>query len=478
MNFLSFSKRLTFAILFFWASLSVVAAQTETAHSLFNGKNLDGWHADVPILDKDKTATSPFIVRDGMLVSLGEPRGHLITDAVHKNYKLEVEYRFAGKPGNCGVLVHASTPRALYKMFPQSLEVQMKHKNAGDFWCIQEDITVPNMVERRGPKENWGTSGRKGRRILNLTDDSENELGAWNTMTIECVADQIKVWVNGDLVNHGTQCTAQKGQIAIQAEGSEVEFRKLEITPMTTITKSIPTPESKQQQIFELRSYTLVNREAEAKLDAYLEHALIPALVRQGLGPIGVFDQADDESDTVEVLLFVAGPDTETVTNAGAKLAEDEQYQTAAADYLETAYKKPIIERIRSELLVAFKCWPQAEVPQQKTADKPRLFELRVYESATEQAGITKVDMFNSGEVPIFLACGITPVFMGQALIGDKMPNLTYMTVYDDDATRGAAWKKFVDHPDWHKLKVIPKYKHTVSKIHKSDWKPKSYSQL
>jgi hypothetical protein len=86
----------------------------------------------------------------------------LITDSVYQNYRLEVEYRFAGRPGNCGVLVHASTPRALYGMFPKSLEVQMMHENAGDFWCIVEDITVPDMETRRGPKEEWGiTEGKK-----------------------------------------------------------------------------------------------------------------------------------------------------------------------------------------------------------------------------------------------------------------------------------------------------------------------------
>ncbi|MFM7487775.1 MAG: DUF1080 domain-containing protein, partial [Cytophagales bacterium] len=44
---------------------------------LFNGKDLNGWHADVPEMDTSKTATSPFIVRNGMLVSLGTPDGHL-----------------------------------------------------------------------------------------------------------------------------------------------------------------------------------------------------------------------------------------------------------------------------------------------------------------------------------------------------------------------------------------------------------------
>lgn len=206
--------------------------------SLFNGVDLTGWHIDIPHLDKHPDADTAFIVRDGMLVSLGKPAGHIITDAVHQNFRLEVQYRFAGKPGNCGVLVHASTPRALYKMFPKSIEVQMHHTNAGDFWCIVEDIIVPDMEKRRGPREKWGITEGKARRILNLTDGSENPAGEWNTMVTECLGDEIKVWVNGDVVNHGTGCTASKGHIALQAEGSEVEFRKVELTPITALDTS------------------------------------------------------------------------------------------------------------------------------------------------------------------------------------------------------------------------------------------------
>lgn len=205
--------------------------------SLFNGKDLTGWHSDVPDSDKKPNIKPSFIVREGMVVSLGTPNGHLITDAKHKNYRLEVVYRFPGKPGNCGILVHASKPRALYGMFPKSVEVQMNHKHAGDFWCIVEDITVPDMVKRRGPKKDWGIVEGKKRRIHNLTDGSEKPLGEWNRMVIECLGKSVKVWVNGDLVNHGTDCTASEGQIALQAEGSEVEFKKLMLTPIKKLSE-------------------------------------------------------------------------------------------------------------------------------------------------------------------------------------------------------------------------------------------------
>lgn len=204
---------------------------SQTIH-LFNGKDLNNWYSDVPAKDKDSTLRKSFIIRNGLLVSMGTPEGHLMSKEKYENYRLEVEYRFAGKPGNCGVLVHASTPRALYGMFPKSIEVQMMHENAGDFWCIVEDIQVPDMETRRGPKEKWGITEGKERRVKNLTDNSEKPLGEWNRMVIECRADKIKVWVNGDVVNDGFGATAQKGQIALQAEGAEVEFRKVDLTPL------------------------------------------------------------------------------------------------------------------------------------------------------------------------------------------------------------------------------------------------------
>ena len=121
-------------------------------------------------------------------------------------------------------------------MFPKSIEVQMNHLHAGDFWCIVENITVPDMVKRRGPQEDWGVTEGKARRILNITDGSEKPPGEWNNMVIECIGDKIKVWVNGDKVNFGNKCSATNGQIALQAEGSEVEFRKLELTPISELT--------------------------------------------------------------------------------------------------------------------------------------------------------------------------------------------------------------------------------------------------
>jgi hypothetical protein len=206
---------------------------------LWNGRDLAGWTADVPARDADPGGPPSFVVRDGLLVSLGNPPGHLVTDRSYRDYRLEVEYRFPGKGGNCGVLVHASTPRALYKMFPRSIEVQMMSGDAGDFWVIREDIEVDDMEARRPrkPGERWGGAEGDARRILNLTDGSERPLGEWNTMAIEARGRTIRVWVNGDLVNEGRGATADRGRIALQAEGTEVEFRKVELKPLPPATR-------------------------------------------------------------------------------------------------------------------------------------------------------------------------------------------------------------------------------------------------
>ncbi len=213
--------------------LAAASCQTKpTTISLFNGHDLTGWHADIPEQDTVAGLPASFAVRDGVLVSMGKPEGHLISDSVYGNYRLSLDYRFTKGAGNCGVLVHVSRPRMLYKMFPQSIEAQLHTDDAGDFWCIGEDITVPDMEKRRGPQAEWGATEGKLRRIINLTDGSEKPLGEWNHYVIECKGNNITVWVNDTLVNAGTGCTADHGRIALQAEGAEVEFKNIMLTPL------------------------------------------------------------------------------------------------------------------------------------------------------------------------------------------------------------------------------------------------------
>ncbi|SMP66015.1 NIPSNAP protein [Neorhodopirellula lusitana] len=232
-------------------------------------------------------------------------------------------------------------------------------------------------------------------------------------------------------------------------------------------------------QFYEVRTYVLgEDGDAEA-VDAYLQDALIPALQRQGIGPVGAF--APSASDTNKLnSIFVVLPYDQLgqLETSRQALANDAAYQAAAAEYLGRSHDNPPYQRIHSELLSSIACWPKAKVPAGLLSNSDRVYELRLYESATERIADTKIEMFNSGEVPIFLDCDITPIFMGRCVAGAHMPSMTYLTSYENEAARLASWKAFVKHPDWKVLKVVPKYDGTVSRIDKFVLQPKPYSQM
>ena len=108
----------------------------------------------------------------------------------------------------------------------------MMHENAGDFWCIVEDITVPDMEARRGPKESWGITEGKNRRIPNLTDGSEKPVGEWNTYEIRAAGKHITLWVNGGVTNEFTECETPRGYFGVEAEGFAIEFRNIQLKPL------------------------------------------------------------------------------------------------------------------------------------------------------------------------------------------------------------------------------------------------------
>lgn len=205
-----------------------LSADERVPISLFNGRDLTGWK---PYLwdrfeGKEDVVTPPetvWQVQDRMLICKGRPVGYLRTRKEYQNYKLEFEWRWPqdSNGGNSGVSVHVSKPNAL-GLWPQSVEVQLFRRNAGDFWVVPSDValTVPNVDERR-----------RGRRYLNLTNESEKPFGEWNKMQVVCVRDEIKVFVNGELVNHGTGCSETRGAIALLSEGAEIHFRNIVLTP-------------------------------------------------------------------------------------------------------------------------------------------------------------------------------------------------------------------------------------------------------
>jgi len=215
-----------------------------------------------------------------------------------------------------------------------------------------------------------------------------------------------------------------------------------------------------------------------AVLNDYLENAFIPALNRLGSKPVGVFPVVAG-SNGLNLYVLVPHASLEAFLTAPARLAADPEYLKAAASYLASTIDAPAYTRYESTLLWAFKNLPSVRVPAETAGNTPRIFELRIYESHSEAAALKKVEMFNEGgEIAIFDKVGLRSVFFGQTLIGQRQPNLVYMTVHQDMAAREQTWEKFRNSPDWKALSSNPVYANTVSATTVMFLRPAAYSQI
>jgi hypothetical protein len=255
------------------------------------------------------------------------------------------------------------------------------------------------------------------------------------------------------------------------------------IIPFLLLSIAIPPALSSlsaaSPEYYEIRSYLLGDQDDTEAIHQYLRDAFLPAMGRQQVGPIGVFhNSAQDQSDSKRIVVVIPYKSADAISACKTRLATDSEYKKAAKSYLDRGSDNSPYQRIESELLVAMDCMPLLKVPKNQLQNANRVFELRVYESANERLGDLKVHMFNNGEVPIFLDCGIQPIFIGQAVIGPSTPNLSYLTAYPSEQARNEAWVAFRAHPDWQVLKKEAKYAGTVSKIDKYVLTPTDYSQI
>ena len=236
--------------------------------------------------------------------------------------------------------------------------------------------------------------------------------------------------------------------------------------------------EASSREFYELRTYEMQTGNRKAVLNEYLEKAFIPAMNRLGSKPVGVFTVVSG-ANALNLYVLVPHPSLEGFLSAPAKLAGDQEYLKAAAAFLSTTIDNPAYTRYESSLLWAFKNVPRVRIPAETAGNKPRIFELRIYESHNEPTALKKIEMFNEGgEIGIFDRVGLRSVFFGQTLIGQRQPNLVYMTVHQDMVAREKTWEDFRNSPDWKALSSNPVYANTVSATTVIFLRPAAYSQI
>lgn len=228
-------------------------------------------------------------------------------------------------------------------------------------------------------------------------------------------------------------------------------------------------------QYYEVRIYITQSAAQQQRINDYWQNAAIPAYNRQGIQPVGIFTEQQD-SATNKIYVLIPCDSLEIFAAIPARLAADAEYQKSAAEFLNAPKSDPAYERFESSLLVAFDGMKHMAVP---PADKkPDVFELRTYLSSSEGKGLNKIQMFESGEIPLMKEVGLAPVFYGRTIAGLNMPCLVYMTSGESLDAHKQHWKAFSSSPVWNKLKSDPQYKDNVIKVISILLKRTSASQI
>ena len=234
-------------------------------------------------------------------------------------------------------------------------------------------------------------------------------------------------------------------------------------TPGSDNSETVVSASSREYYL--LKTYTLNSEAQIAVTDAYLQHALLPALKRLGSEQIGVFKDRPLETDSLRhIYVLIPFNSVESLDTYEDQLRGDEAYLQSGRSFLSAAHGNPPFARTSAVVLKAFEDMPKMQLPDLQGPREDRVYELRSYESPTESLYWNKLDMFNAGgEILLFDSLKFNAVFYGDVLAGPKMPNLMYMTSFEDMATRDAYWKLFVDSPQWQKMSTDPQYQNNVS---------------
>jgi len=234
------------------------------------------------------------------------------------------------------------------------------------------------------------------------------------------------------------------------------------------------------REFYQLTVYHFKSPEQEKILDSYFQNALLPALHRMKLTNVGVFKSwANDTMPDKLIYVFIPVKSLDMVTELPSKLKSDAGYMSAAGGYLDAAYNDPPYTRMETILLRAFPLAPQMQLPALQSAKKERVYELRSYESATEKKFENKVQMFNQGdEIGLFRRLNFNAIFYSEVIAGSKMPNLMYMTSFENKAARDEHWKTFGSDSSWKNLSTMPEYQNNVSHIDITFLYPAEYSDF
>ena len=232
------------------------------------------------------------------------------------------------------------------------------------------------------------------------------------------------------------------------------------------------------REFYQLTVYHFATIEQEKSIDNYLKSAYVPALHKKGFKNVGVFKLiANDTAVDKRIYILLPLKNLDQLSNLASGLWGDHQFLQNGKEYLDAPFSNTAYLRMENIILKAFELAPAMNLPKLNAAKNDRVYELRSYESGTEKLFWNKVEMFNQGgEITLFKRLNFNAVFYAEVVSGCRMPNLMYMTSFENRSDRDAHWKSFGDDPEWKRLSALPQYQKNVSKIEIMFLRPTDYS--
>ena len=222
----------------------------------------------------------------------------------------------------------------------------------------------------------------------------------------------------------------------------------------------------KTKEFYQVTVYHFTGPDQQTAIDTYLKDAYVPALHRRGIKNVGTFKPiTNDTAADKRIYVIIPLKSLEEMASLTSRLLEDQQYLQNGKSYLDAAYNNTAYLRMESIILQAFPLAPKMKLPKLTGPKQDRIYELRSYEGPTEKLYRSKVEMFNQGgEIKLFERLNFNAVLYGDVLAGCRMPNLMYMTSFENREDREAHWKTFGQDPEWKRLSALPQYQKNVSK--------------
>ena len=253
-------------------------------------------------------------------------------------------------------------------------------------------------------------------------------------------------------------------------------IRGIGLMLLFVLMHSTQQAQAANRNYYQIKIYHLKNKAQEQLIDSYLKDFYLPKLHTMGVKNVGVFKTLETDTTDRRIYVFIHFETWKKMEYFDENVSRD--VAKTGREYVDANYKNPPYSRMETIILNAFITRPVPALPKLTANKADRIYELRSYESATEQYHRNKVSMFNSGETDLFDRLGFNSVFYGSVVAGCRMPNLMYMTTFNSMEEREKHWAAFFGDAQWKKLSGMSEYQNNVSKAEINFLRPAEYSDF